>query len=66
MKTIFDERTTDELIRGIGMLNEHSKAQWGKMTGTGGFLRVYPVTTAMMASRLKKSISLLTSRLPSF
>jgi hypothetical protein len=32
MKTIFDETTTDELIKRICMLNEKSKAQWGKMT----------------------------------
>jgi hypothetical protein len=32
MKTIFDERTTDELISRISKLNENSKAQWGKMT----------------------------------
>lgn len=32
MKTIFDETTTDELISRISMLNENSKAQWGKMT----------------------------------
>src|SRR5580704_9166775 len=31
MKSIFDESTTDELIRRISMLNENSKAQWGKM-----------------------------------
>jgi hypothetical protein len=32
MKTIFEKTTTDELIRRISMLNENSKAQWGKMT----------------------------------
>jgi hypothetical protein len=32
MKTIFEDSTTDELIRRINMLDEHSKAQWGKMT----------------------------------
>lgn len=31
MKSIFDESTTDELISRISMLNENSKAQWGKM-----------------------------------
>ena len=31
MKSIFDESTSDELIRRINMLNENSKAQWGKM-----------------------------------
>jgi hypothetical protein len=32
MKSIFEETTTDELIRRISMLSENSKAQWGKMT----------------------------------
>ncbi|MES2276508.1 MAG: DUF1569 domain-containing protein [Bacteroidota bacterium] len=32
MKTIFDKPTRDELITRINTLNEHSKAQWGKMT----------------------------------
>jgi hypothetical protein len=32
MKTIFDEKTTEELIQRINRLNENSKAQWGKMT----------------------------------
>lgn len=32
MKSIFDEATNEELIRRINMLNENSKAQWGKMT----------------------------------
>ena len=31
MKSIFDESTTNELIRRISMLNENSKALWGKM-----------------------------------
>jgi len=32
MNTIFDESTTQELIKRISLLNENSKAQWGKMT----------------------------------
>jgi hypothetical protein len=32
MKTIFEKSTTDELLRRINMLNENSKAQWGKMS----------------------------------
>jgi hypothetical protein len=32
MKSIFDEATNEELIRRINMLNENTKAQWGKMT----------------------------------
>jgi hypothetical protein len=32
MKTIFDKATTDELIHRISMLDENSKALWGKMT----------------------------------
>jgi hypothetical protein len=32
MKSIFDKATNAELIRRIGMLNENSKAQWGKMS----------------------------------
>lgn len=32
MKTIFDKTTSDELVRRIGLLNEDSKAVWGKMT----------------------------------
>src|ERR1700761_2541093 len=32
MKLIFDNATRDELITRINALNEHSKAQWGKMT----------------------------------
>ena len=32
MKSIFDEGATEELIRRIGMLNENSRALWGKMT----------------------------------
>jgi hypothetical protein len=31
MKSIFDASTTDELIGRISLLNENSKAQWGKM-----------------------------------
>jgi len=31
MKTIFDKTTRDELIERINLLNEGSKAQWGKM-----------------------------------
>jgi hypothetical protein len=31
MKTIFDKVTRDELIKKINMLDENSKAQWGKM-----------------------------------
>lgn len=31
MKTIFDKTTRDELIARINLLNENSKAQWGKM-----------------------------------
>jgi Protein of unknown function (DUF1569) len=32
MKTIFDKATTDELVHRISMLDENSKALWGKMT----------------------------------
>jgi Protein of unknown function (DUF1569) len=32
MKTIFDKATTAELIQRISMLDENSKALWGKMT----------------------------------
>lgn len=32
MKSIFDKTTNVELIRRIGLLNENSKAQWGKMS----------------------------------
>jgi hypothetical protein len=32
MKTIFDDATRDELIQRINSLDEHKKAQWGKMT----------------------------------
>ena len=32
MKSIFDDGVTEELIRRIGMLNENSRALWGKMT----------------------------------
>ena len=32
MKSIFDEPTTDELVRRISKLDEGSRAQWGKMT----------------------------------
>ncbi len=32
MKSIFDKTTNEELIRRIGLLNENSKAQWGKMS----------------------------------
>jgi hypothetical protein len=32
MKSIFDETINDELIRRINMLDENSKAQWGKMS----------------------------------
>ena len=32
MKSIFDEGASEELIRRIGMLNENSRALWGKMT----------------------------------
>jgi len=31
MKTIFDKLTRDELISRINLINETSKAQWGKM-----------------------------------
>src|SRR5271165_3151477 len=31
MKTVFDEATRDELIQRINSLDDHSKAQWGKM-----------------------------------
>jgi hypothetical protein len=31
MKSIFEESTNDELIRRIDLVNENSKAQWGKM-----------------------------------
>jgi hypothetical protein len=31
MKTIFDKVTRDELIDRINLLNENSRAQWGKM-----------------------------------
>ena len=31
MKSIFEKSTNDELIRRINLLNENSKAQWGKM-----------------------------------
>src|ERR1700761_4903954 len=31
MKTIFDQTTRDELISRINMLNDESKAQWGRM-----------------------------------
>lgn len=31
MKTIFDKKTRDELIRRINSLNENSRPQWGKM-----------------------------------
>jgi hypothetical protein len=31
MKTVLDKETRDDLIRRIEMLNENSKAQWGKM-----------------------------------
>jgi uncharacterized protein DUF1569 len=31
MKTLFDKATRDELIARINLLNENSKAQWGKM-----------------------------------
>ncbi len=31
MKTVFDKSTRDELIQRIDLLNEKSKAQWGKM-----------------------------------
>ena len=31
MKTIFDEATRNELIKRVHSLDEHSKAQWGKM-----------------------------------
>ena len=32
MKSIFDEGATEELVLRIGMLNENSRALWGKMT----------------------------------
>jgi len=31
MKSVFDKSTRDELIARINILNENSKAQWGKM-----------------------------------
>jgi hypothetical protein len=31
MKTIFDKATRDEVIHRISVLNENSRAQWGKM-----------------------------------
>jgi len=31
MKTVFDRTTRDELIQRINSLDDHSKAQWGKM-----------------------------------
>ena len=31
MKSVFDKTTRDELISRINLLNENSKAQWGKM-----------------------------------
>jgi len=31
MKTVFDKTTREELIGRINLLNENSKAQWGKM-----------------------------------
>ena len=31
MKTVFDLKTREELIDRIRMLNENSKAEWGKM-----------------------------------
>jgi hypothetical protein len=31
MKTIFDKTTRDDLIARINLLDEHAKAQWGKM-----------------------------------
>ena len=31
MKSVFDKTTRDELVKRIESLNEHSKAQWGKM-----------------------------------
>ena len=32
MKTIFDDANRQQLVARIGMLNDNSKAQWGKMT----------------------------------
>ncbi len=32
MKTVFDQSTRNELIERVHRLNEHSIAQWGKMT----------------------------------